>query len=393
MQVRLRASRISLTIACAGAAALPVALLAARGAARDALGQAWPPFALVAGLLLIGMVAADDGLFEMAGAWVARLPGGTLTLFASSMALVALVTVLLTLDTSVVFLTPILVHTARRREVDEAPFVYGCVFMSNSASLLLPGSNLTNLIVLSQEHVAGGRFAAGMLPAWIAAVVVTGVVLALFFRVPVRDRRVTALEPVPSGIGLGAVAASVAVVVVLLLPSPALVVLVLGAVTAAARAGKGGGRDLVGMLNAPLLGGLFGIMVGLGAFARVWGGPAALMESANRVASAALGAGTSVVINNLPAAALLSSGLPAHARSLLIGLDAGPNLAVTGSLSAIFWLRVARASGSRVSAVRYSRIGIVIAPLAIAAALAANAIFRRLASDPGQPSSLHGPVA
>ena len=101
--------------------------------------QAWPPFVLVPGLLLIGAVAADEGLFEALGAQLARTRLGARSLFLALLALVAIVTAVLNLDTSVVFLTPVLVHAARRRSLDERPFLYGSVFMANAASLLLPG--------------------------------------------------------------------------------------------------------------------------------------------------------------------------------------------------------------------------------------------------------------
>jgi arsenical pump membrane protein len=106
-----------------------------------AAGQVWPPFVLVAGLLLIGTVAAADGLFEAIGTCLARAPLRPRALLVALLGLVAVVTAVLNLDTSVVFLTPVLVHAARRRGLDERPFLYGSVFMSNSASLLLPGSN------------------------------------------------------------------------------------------------------------------------------------------------------------------------------------------------------------------------------------------------------------
>jgi arsenical pump membrane protein len=96
--------------------------------------QAWPPFLLVAGLLLIGTVAAADGLFEAIGTRLGRTPLGPRALLIALLGLVALVTAVLNLDTSVVFLTPVLVHAARRRGLDERPFLYGSVFMSNSAS-------------------------------------------------------------------------------------------------------------------------------------------------------------------------------------------------------------------------------------------------------------------
>jgi arsenical pump membrane protein len=70
----------------------------------------------------------------------------------------------------------------------------------------------------------------------------------------------------------------------------------------------------------------------------------------------------------------LSARLPAHPRALLLGLDLGPNLAVTGSLSAIFWLQVARQNGVRPSIVRYSLLGVVLAPCTIVASLLVNAV-------------------
>src|SRR5437867_7108568 len=131
----------------------------------QAAGQAWPPFVLVTGLLLVGAVAAEDGLFEALGARLADARLGAQGLLLALLALVAAVTAVLNLDTSAVFVTPVLVGAARRRGLDDRPFLYGAVFMSNSASLLLPGSNLTNLLVLRREQVPGTEFAAGMLPA------------------------------------------------------------------------------------------------------------------------------------------------------------------------------------------------------------------------------------
>src|SRR5438477_9038000 len=144
--------------------------------------QAWPPFVLVAGLLLIGAVAGADGLFEAVGARLARAPLSPRGLLIALLALVAAVTAVLNLDTSVVFLTPVLVHAARRRRIDERPFLYGSVFMANAASLLLPGSNLTNLLVLRGDPQSGAAFALSMLPAWIAACAITAALLSLAFR-------------------------------------------------------------------------------------------------------------------------------------------------------------------------------------------------------------------
>ena len=70
------------------------------------------------------------------------------------------------------------------------------------------------------------------------------------------------------------------------------------------------------------------------------------------------------------AAVLLAPHATAHPRALLLGLDLGPGLAVSGSLSALLWLQIARRAGARPSARTYSLIGIVLVPLAITTALA-----------------------
>jgi len=77
-------------------------------------------------------------------------------------------------------------------------------------------------------------------------------------------------------------------------------------------------------------------------------------------------------LNNLPAAVLFSAHAPLHPRALLLGLDLGPNLAVTGSLSAYLWLRAARGVGSRPSILKYPRVGVVLVPITLAAGLFAD---------------------
>src|SRR5205823_7608761 len=136
--------------------------------------QVWPPFVLVAGLILIGGVTGEEGSFEAVGARLATARIGPRGLLVALLGLVAFVTVVLNLDTAVVFLTPVLVHSARRRGLDERPFLYGSVLMSNSASLLLPSSNLTNLLVLQARPVTGLHFAARMWPSWLTACLLTG---------------------------------------------------------------------------------------------------------------------------------------------------------------------------------------------------------------------------
>jgi arsenical pump membrane protein len=323
--------------------------------------QAWPPFLLVAGLLLIGAVAAADGLFEALGARLARTRLGPRGLLLALLALVAVVTAVLNLDTAVVFLTPVLVHAARARGLDERPFLYGSVFMANSASLLLPGSNLTNLLVLRNDPENGLDFATRMLPAWITACTITALFLAVAFRL--EDSRRNPLDLPPLRLGLGAAATIAAAALVVTLPNAAIAVLALGLAATAA-------RRLRPQLDRRTLALLFALTVSLGTLARLWHGPANLLNGSGAWTAAGIGATTSLLINNLPAAVVLSAHPTTHPAALLLGLDLGPNLAVTGSLSAVLWLQAARTVNAPASIATYSRLGLLLVPATIVATLA-----------------------
>jgi arsenical pump membrane protein len=320
-------------------------------------------------LLLVGVVAEGDGLFGAAGSLLARAPIGTRGVFVISLLFVAVVTAVLNLDTSVFFLTPVLLHLARSRGLDESPFLYGAVFMSNAGSLFLPGSNLTNLIVLHGEHVSGATFFARMWPAAVMLVLATIAVLLVAFRSSFGAPLQPAADRTRARIGVGAPAVLVATALVLALASPALPVLIVGIVAVfVARTSR---ARVFAAVDVRVLAGLFVLATTLGGVGRWWGGPEALFNSLGRCQTGALSALAAIGLNNLPAAVLLTPHPPLHGRALLLGLNIGPNLAVTGSLSALLWLRVARSLGAKPSARAYSRVGIVLAPLTLAASLAA----------------------
>jgi arsenical pump membrane protein len=125
------------------------------------------------------------------------------------------------------------------------------------------------------------------------------------------------------------------------------------------------------VLGVPVLAGLFGLAVGLGTLGREWNFPSHLLGHLDPFGTAAVGGLAAVLTNNLPAASLLSARTPVHPLSLLIGLDVGPNLFVSGSLAWVLWLNAARASGARPDIWRTVRIGLVAAPLSMAAAVVA----------------------
>jgi len=395
----------------------------------DAVQQAWPAFVLVTGLLLAGLVAHSDGLFARAGALLERLPGPPPLLLVAGMALVAVVTAVLNLDTSVVFMTPILVYAARHRGIDEEPFLYSAIFMANASSLYLLGSNLTNLLVLSHAPISGGEFARGMFVPALVATLTTALGLLLLFRrhlhVPSRSSARTTgfaratpdsapaapdsapapdFAPAPGyassrrsstssapparslagalrgrvgDTGLGLAATLTAALLTVTLRQPALPVLGVGLLASAIALLRHRLRpaEIVSAVGPAALAALFALSVLLGVLARSWDGPAQLLANTGRWGTAAIGAGAAVAINNLPAAVLLSARPLAHPRALLLGLNLGPNLAVTGSLSAYLWLRVSGRLGARASARAFTRRGIVLAPLALVGALLAATLL------------------
>jgi arsenical pump membrane protein len=424
----LAGGRAAVLLAAAGLAGLVSAILLRPAAARAAAGQDWSPFVLVAGLLLIGLVADQDGLFRYAGQRLGRMGRGGGVLFAGATVLIAAVTVTLNLDTSVAFLTPVLVYTARSRDAgggDAGPaLLYGCLLLSNAGSLLLPGSNLTNLIVLGHLRLTGGQFAARMWLPWLGALAVTAAVVAVGERRSLRRGRPAAAvvpagpggadavvparadpadavvpagargpgraaRPVDAGaacgaaanparpvLGVGLAAMLLATAAVIALPEPAIPVLVLGLLAAGARLAQ---RRVTAVqaaevLSLPILAGLFGVAVALGTLGRAWSGPAAWLSHLNGWATAGVAGLATVVLNNLPAASLLAARTVSHPFSLLIGLNLGPNLCVTGSLAWLLWLRAARGAGAQPSLARASVLGLVAVPLSMAVALGALAL-------------------
>ena len=358
--------------AVVGAVALVAAVSAAPHAARAATAQVWPPFVLVTGLLLVGLVADGDGLFAWAGRVLADRAPGARSLYIGGCLTVAVVTAVLNLDTAVVFLTPVLVHAARRSGTGDGPLVVACILVANAASLLLPGSNLTNLLVLGHLDLTGGQFLARTALPWVLVVTVTVLVVACARTpsgVPVPD---TAAGP-PVVVGVGAVAVVATTVAVLVLRDPALPVIAIGAAAAGMRLVRGrvGTGEVGRVLGVPVLVALFGTAVALGTLGRTWSGPSTLLGHLDAPGTTLVAAATSVLVNNLPAASLLAARTPPHPFALLVGLDFGPNLFVTGSLAWVLWWRTARAAGVHPPTRRAVLLGLVSAPLAMALALVA----------------------
>lgn len=355
----------------AGAIASVAAASSDPGSASSAASQDWPPFVLVAGLLLVGLAAADDHLFAAAGQRLAGTAKDSRVLFAGIAALVLVVSAVLNLDTAVAFLSPVLVHAARKRGDDEVLLLSACLLLSNAGSLLLPGSNLTNLIVLGHLHQTGTGFAARMGLPWVAAGAVTALTVAAVGRKALRRRVEAGGGAIRPTLGAGAPAVLATTVLVVALPSPALPVLAVGVLATAFGLARGSSAAAVlEVLALPVLLGLLGVAIGLGTLGRDWSGPVRLLTHLGPWATAGVAAVASIAVNNLPAASLLAARAPSHPYALLVGLNLGPNLFVTGSLSWILWYKASKAAGGRPSIRRTAMTGLIAVPLSIAASVA-----------------------
>jgi arsenical pump membrane protein len=227
--------------------------------------------------------------------------------------------------------------------------------------------------VLGHARLSGAAFISHMWAPGFVALIVTAGVLAIHEHRELRVRSSPAPASSPVTWGLGLVAIGTCALFVVALASPALEVLGVGVAAIATRLVNK--RDNIGhvfeVLGVSALIGLFGIAVALGTLGRAWSYPSTAMAHLNVWATGAVAALASVVFNNLPAASLLSAHAPPHPYALLVGLNLGPNLFVSGSLAWLLWLRAARVAGAQPSIARASSLGLWTVPLSLAAALAA----------------------
>ena len=99
----------------------------------------------------------------MVAAWVARAGQGRYPLlFGLCVAFASLTTITLNLDTTAVLLTPVMLALAARVGIAAVPLAMTTVWLANTASLLLPVSNLTNLLAADRVALSPSGLAAVM---------------------------------------------------------------------------------------------------------------------------------------------------------------------------------------------------------------------------------------
>ncbi|KQX64558.1 SLC13 family permease [Angustibacter sp. Root456] len=350
-----------------------------------------PVLAFLVAITVVAELSEAAGVFEVAAARAARVARGRVwLLWALVVALSTAATVVLSLDTTAVLLTPVVLTLARRLGVSTAAFAMTTVWLANTASLLLPVSNLTNLLSLHRMHDlgvdVGGFVRLTWLPA-LAAVVVTVGVLAVMFRQELAGHYEHPPLPEPHDRLLLVLSATVCV---LLAPAfvsgvnvawPAAAAAVLLVTLFAWRDRRPLRWSLLPWRAVALVAVLFTVVTLLGR-----AGLSTLLATAAGSGEgfwpylrlAAAGAVTSNGLDNLPAYLALepAAASPTRLVALLVGVNCGPLVTLWASLATLLWRERCRSAGVSVTWWRFALRGLVVVPLLLLACSAALTLSR-----------------
>jgi arsenical pump membrane protein len=347
-------------------------------------------YLFLAGMMLIAEVARQEGVFDWAAALAVQLARGSpQRLFALVYAVGTVVTVFLSNDATAVVLTPAVYAATRAAGATPLPYLFVCAFIANAASFVLPISNPANLVIF------GGHMP--HLVAWlkqfgapsIVSVAVTYLALRMTQYRPLAQEKIAHEFPRPllahggrlTLWGIGAVAVALlccsALDVQLGLPTFVCGVVTTAIVLALNRQSPWPIIKGVSWEVLPLVAGLFVLVEALnhtGVIAALTNGLHAAVADSTAGATYSVGLIVGVasnLMNNLPVGLIVGSvvaadNLPSQVvGSMLIGVDLGPNLSVTGSLATILWLVVIRREGLEVGTWSFLRLGIFVMPPAL----------------------------
>ncbi|HTX94782.1 MAG TPA: SLC13 family permease [Mycobacterium sp.] len=342
--------------------------------------------AFLGAVLVLAKLCDDEGLFEAAGAAIAQGRVGSGGLLRRVFVIASVITAVLSLDAAVVLLTPVVLSAVRRLRTPVRPYAYATAHLANGASLLLPVSNLTNLLAFHTAGISFTKFTVLMAVPWLGAVATLYLIFRWFFA---RDLRV---QPDPEQVG-PAPRPPVFVLVVVGLTlvgfafgqsvgvAPAWVALV-GASVLAVRSlsrRRTSVADIARSVHVSFL--VFVLALGVVVRAVMLGGMdramSAVLPSGSGLpallAIAVIAALLANVVNNLPATLVLlplvAPGGPVAILAVLIGVNIGPNLTYVGSLSNLLWRRVLRQHDVEAGVGEYTRLGLCTVPVSLVVAV------------------------
>jgi len=369
-------------VAAGGAVLLVVVGILSSADARAALRQLGPTVGFLAALMVLADGCRRAGMFDALGAGMALgsrgRPG---RLLAMVFLAAAGTTAVLSLDATVVLLTPIVFATAARLRTNARPHVYACTHLANSASLLLPVSNLTNLLAFRASGLSFARFGGLMALPWLVAIGIEWVVLRRSFagdlgRSATRAPRALERPELPT-FALAVVGLTLAGFVLSSLVGIAPVwVAAAGAVAMVVRE-RPAPKDVVSAAEPAFL--VF--VLGLGVVVR-----AASQHGLSTAVDGVLPHGTALpalllvavvsaavanLLNNLPATLIIlpvaaASG-PGAVLAMLVGVNVGPNLTYVGSLATLLWRRIVHAHDQETDMGEFTRLGLLTVPASLLA--------------------------
>lgn len=376
-----------------GAAALLLALgLISPAEALAAAGQGTDVYLFLAGMMILAELARLEGVFDWLAALAVRLARGSrMRLFTLVYGVGVVVTVFLSNDATAVVLTPAVYAAVKRARANALPYLFACAFIANAASFVLPISNPANLVVFGRDLPPLASWLRVFALPSLFSIAVTYAVLRLVSRAQLQGQFDPDLETRSlSGEGRLAAAGIVAGCIVLIsasalgrqlgMPTLAAALLVTCAVSMHTRRLPASVFRGVSWGVLPMVAGLFILVRAIdtaGALgqARYALGQLEHWDRGPGVLAAAFGvAALSNLMNNLPVG--LIAGGATHSttvsealrNALLVGVDLGPNLSITGSLATILWLVALRREGVEVGAWQFLKTGAILMPPALAAA-------------------------
>jgi arsenical pump membrane protein len=368
-------------VAAGSAAFLVVVGAISLTGARSSLQALGPTVGFLAALLVLADGCRRAGVFEALGVWMADgSQGRPRRLLVMVFLAAAATTAVLSLDATIVLLTPIVFTTAARLPTNPRPHVYACSHLANTASLLLPISNLTNLLAFKATGLSFTRFGALMVVPWLIALAVEWLVLSRSFagdleRRPARaagrqEVHVPVFALAVVGLTLAGFGVSSAVGLAPVWVAAA------GALALSLRE-RPSARELVGAAEPTFL--VF--VLGLGVVVSAAGehGLSSVIESLiphgagllALLAVAFVSAAVANLLNNLPATLIIlpvaaMSG-PGTVLAMLLGVNIGPNLTYVGSLATLLWRRIVHAHDHDTDIAEFTRLGALSVPAALLA--------------------------
>jgi arsenical pump membrane protein len=345
------------------------------------------------GMMLLSELARKHGVFDWVSSVAVRGSNGScVRLFALVYAAGTLVTIFMSNDATAVVLTPAILAAVRRAQVRPLPHLFACALIANAASFLLPISNPANLVVFHGRMPPLSRWLLAFGVPSLISIATTFIVMRWLFRKELSDRIEVEVEAQPLRNDGKLVLCGLAVTIVVLLTVSSLgmdlglpTCLVALAVTAAlsikTRMNPIGLAREISWETLALVAGLFVMVdaiksIGAMRYTEEWIAWAQNlgMSKGPFVTGFAVGVANNLV-NNLPLGLIAGGTLrAAHANSLianavLIGVDLGPNLSITGSLATILWLIALGKERLDISFWSFLKVGAVAMPVALLASL------------------------